>query len=177
MHSWYDTLRDAIAVLPSFYVFAPVLVSAVSQNSSHRIVDGFRSGLFGSPQRIKVGWSLACRIPVLPKSEVLRLIRVIIYMPQISHTVEVPINNTRNFFGNQLVNEFWKSVYISISCDKNQRDYFVLEQRDIFRLYTGTFLLTTTTVPLYGYCGILSGSIRKLTHELPWPLQQYFSRP
>jgi len=161
---------------PIVLVFAPVLVSAVSQNSSYRIVDGFRSWLFGSPQRIKVGWSLACRTPVLPESEVLRLIRVIIYMPQISHSepkVEVPINNTRGFFGNQ----FWKSVYISISYDQNQRDYFVLEQRDIFRLYTGTFLFTTTTVPLYGYCGILSGSIRKLTHELPWPLQQYFSRP
>jgi len=102
MHSWYDNSRDAIAALPSFYVLAPVLVSAVSQNSSHRIVDGFRSGLFGSPQRIKVGWSLAYRTPVLRESEVLRLIRVIIYMPQISHSepkVEVPINNTRGFLG------------------------------------------------------------------------------
>jgi len=152
MHSWYDNLRDAIAALPSFCVLAPVLVSAVSQNSSYRIVDGFRSGLFGSPQRIKVGWSLACRTPVLPESEVLRLIRVIIYMPQISHSepkVEVPINNTRGFFGNQ----FWKSVYISISYDQNQRDYFVLEQRDIFfGCIQGPYsLLRNTTVPLYGY--------------------------
>jgi len=102
MHSWYDNLRDAIAALPSFYVLAPVLVSAVSQNSSYHIVDGFRSWLFGSPQRIKVGWSLACRTPVLPESEV--LIRVIIYMPQISHS------EPRWKFLSTIREVFWESV-------------------------------------------------------------------